>query len=215
MPGKNALLQLSRKIHLYFGLFISPALLFFAVTGAYQTLGLHEPSSNYKPPTVLAELAQIHKKQTNVTQVRRTGGPEGAGRPDSNRVTEKSTEVGAETEGKGGPGDVSSHGKHSQNGSERFRGAASSFLTGAAQTPGGPATGGSGPGPGGGRPPQTLQAKQKQHLPLKIFFVVVSFGLLLSTLTGTYMAYRYERNKLLVTGLLIAGVVIPLLLLRF
>jgi hypothetical protein len=40
-------------------------------------------------------------------------------------------------------------------------------------------------------------------------------GLLTSTVTGIYMSYRYERNKLLVTGTLIAGVMVPLILLRF
>ena len=61
----------------------------------------------------------------------------------------------------------------------------------------------------------SLAGKQKQHLPMKIFFLVVAMGLLTSTVTGIYMSYRYERNKLLVTGTLIAGVMVPLILLRF
>ncbi len=152
-------LRLFRKTHLYFGLFISPALLFFAFTGAVQTLSLHEAAgSSYKPPAVLAELGQLHKKQTTVMPVRKA--PEGAAR-------------------EGG------HGDHAAG------------ELGAAQ------------------PAVTLASKQEQHLPMKIFFLLVAVGLLTSTATGVYMSYKYERNKLLVTGTLVAGVVVPLLLLKF
>jgi hypothetical protein len=68
-------------------------------------------------------------------------------------------------------------------------------------------------------PPATLQSladpapRPKSHLPMKIFFLLVSLGLFLSTLTGLYMAYRYSRGRLLITGLLFAGVILPLLML--
>jgi len=52
-------------------------------------------------------------------------------------------------------------------------------------------------------------------LPMKIFFALVSISLCLSTLTGLYMAYRYSRRPLLVSSILIAGVVVPLVLLLF
>jgi hypothetical protein len=161
-----ATLRLFRKTHLYFGLFISPALLFFAFTGAVQTLSLHEAAgSSYKPPALLAELGQIHKKQTTVMPARK---PQAS-----------------ETAHDAGPAYGGTQADHAT-----------------AQ----PAA-----------PPQqaiTLAGKQKQHLPLKIFFLVVALGLLSSTLTGVYMAYRYERNKLLVTATLIAGVIAPFLLLK-
>jgi hypothetical protein len=153
-------LRLFRKTHLYFGLFISPALLFFAFTGAVQTLSLHEAAgSSYKPPAILAELGQLHKKQTTVIPVRKA--PEGgaaheAGRPD--------------------------HGGAPANAPQQA---------------------------------VTLAGKQKQHLPMKIFFLVVAVGLLTSTVTGVYMSYVYERNRLLVTGTLLAGVLVPLVLLKF
>ena len=50
---------------------------------------------------------------------------------------------------------------------------------------------------------------------MKIFFLFVAVGLFLSTATGIYMAYRYSRSRLLITGLLLAGIVLPLLLLPF
>jgi hypothetical protein len=65
----------------------------------------------------------------------------------------------------------------------------------------------------GGKPPEAPAPKPKSHLPMKIFFLVVSVGLFLSTLTGIYMAYRYSRRRLLISGLLAAGVVLPLMLL--
>jgi len=57
--------------------------------------------------------------------------------------------------------------------------------------------------------------KPKGHLPMKIFFLLIAVGLFLSTLTGIYMAYRYSRSRLIITGVLLAGVVLPLLLLPF
>jgi hypothetical protein len=153
-------LRLFRKTHLYFGLFISPALLFFAFTGAVQTLSLHEAAgSSYKPPAVLAELGQLHKKQTMVTPVR------------------KALEGGAAHEG----------------GRADHAGAPSSSP----------------------QPAVTLAGKEKQHLPMKIFFLVVAVGLLTSTATGIYMSYKYERSQVLVTATLVAGAAVPLLLLKF
>jgi hypothetical protein len=51
--------------------------------------------------------------------------------------------------------------------------------------------------------------------PLKIFVALVALGLFLSTLSGIYMAYRYTRNKRLVSLALAAGVVVPVLLALF
>src|ERR1700722_6393355 len=73
MSTSHAILKLLRKLHLYIGVFIAPALLFFAFTGALQTFSLHETTqgSSYKPPAWLATLAQLHKKQTTTVPVRR------------------------------------------------------------------------------------------------------------------------------------------------
>jgi hypothetical protein len=48
---------------------------------------------------------------------------------------------------------------------------------------------------------------------MKIFFAIVALGLVLSTLSGLVMAFKYTRRTMLVTAILIAGVVVPLLLL--
>ena len=63
---KQNLLKAIRLTHLYFGVFIAPALLFFAFTGFLQTFSLHETSrgSSYKPPAIFVKLGNIHKKAT-------------------------------------------------------------------------------------------------------------------------------------------------------
>ncbi len=68
MAASPSLLKSVRLFHLYSGVFLAPALLFFAVTGALQTFSLHETTrgSSYKPPAILVKLAQLHKKQTIV-----------------------------------------------------------------------------------------------------------------------------------------------------
>ncbi len=64
-------------------------------------------------------------------------------------------------------------------------------------------------------PPVPVKPKWQMHLPLKVFFLIVALGLFTSTLTGIYMAYRYGGSKVVVTLLLLAGVVLPLVLLKF
>jgi hypothetical protein len=57
--------------------------------------------------------------------------------------------------------------------------------------------------------------KPHNALPLKYFFLLVAIGLFVSTLSGIYMSYKYIRNRKLVTVLLVAGAVLPVLLTIF
>jgi uncharacterized iron-regulated membrane protein len=156
MSTSHSFLKLMRKLHLYIGVFIAPALLFFAFTGALQTFSLHETTqgSTYKPPSWAVKLGQLHKKQTLELPVRKP-----------HPVTDA---------------------------------------------------------PKGDKPVDTVPAKTdvqapkpKTHLPMKIFFLLVAIGLLTSTVTGLYMAFRYSRNWIVITGFLLAGIIVPLLLLGF
>ncbi|HWZ49939.1 MAG TPA: hypothetical protein VNW54_00590 [Granulicella sp.] len=164
MSTSASTLKLVRKVHLYFGVFISPAILFFAVTGALQSFNLHAttPGSSYKPAKWILTLAQLHKRGTTQITVRKPT-------PDA------STKV-------------------------------VSDKTGTANMPTQPAAAAS--------KTSDAQSKPKNHLPMKLFFVVVSLGLAVSTFSGIFMAHKYSRNKFLVAGLLLAGIVIPLLLNR-
>lgn len=193
MPSKrHHFLHYVRYTHLYLGVFIAPALLFFAFTGALQTFSLHETirGSSYKPPAWIATLAQIHKKQTMTIPARRLPPP-----------TPQAAGPGSDKPGSDKPGS-------GKSGSGK-------------PDPGRPDFG----RPDSGRPdfgkqgrmeqaqPSALLAKPHNPLPLKLFFLLVSIGLFISTLSGLYMSYRYSRNRTVITGLLIAGVVIPIALL--
>jgi hypothetical protein len=50
-------------------------------------------------------------------------------------------------------------------------------------------------------------------LPMKIFFALTGAGLVISTCTGLFMAWKYTRRKAVFAAVVLAGVVIPLLLL--
>jgi hypothetical protein len=160
MPRPLPTLKFVRQLHLYLGAFIAPAVLFFALTGALQSLNLHEttPGRTYKPAAWIVTLAQLHKKQTTAVPVRK---PHPEASPEASKAdTEKPTQP--------------------ANSSPK------------ASTP---------------EPPKPT------HLPMKIFFVLVAIGLASSTLSGIFMAYKYTRGKLVIAGLLLAGIVVPLLLL--
>ena len=188
MSKGHAVLKFLRKVHLYIGIFVTPALIFFAFTGAMQTFSLHETTqgSNYKPPAWITALAQLHKKQTTLVPPRRP-------RP----VTQETAQADRPQ------GDGSS--------AERPRAASGSGDVSRAAplqeaVPGSPIQ-------PGGRGPSTVP--QKSHLPMKIFFLLVSVSLLVSTLTGIYMSYKYSHRAWVLSALLVAGVVVPLLLLPF
>jgi hypothetical protein len=165
MLTSHATLKFLRKVHLYVGVFIAPALLFFAFTGALQTFSLHETTqdSSYKPPAWLVMLGQLHKKQTTIVPVRKLK-PVSPDKPTADaHKADKS------------PGNLAQASKA----------------------------------------PDTSAPSLKSHLPMKIFFLLVAIGLFASTLSGIYMVYKYSRRKLVVTCLLLAGIVIPALLLPF
>jgi ABC-type spermidine/putrescine transport system permease subunit II len=48
---------------------------------------------------------------------------------------------------------------------------------------------------------------------MKIFFAATALALVLSTCTGLFMSWKYTRRKAVVSGVLLAGIVCPLLLL--
>jgi hypothetical protein len=175
MSTSTSTLKFARQFHRYLGIFIAPALLFFAFTGCVQTLSLHESSrgSTYKPTTFLATLAQIHKNQTWVLR--------------------KPQALGDRQKADGGD----------KPRSDKPARSADTSLS--VKTPDAPAP----------APTALPTGKWKMHWPLKIFFLIVSFGLFLSTLTGIYMALKYGGSKLLVWLLLLAGTILPLVLLPF
>ena len=150
---KGKWLKQVRQLHLYLGTLFAPAILFFAFTGALQLFGLHEghPGETYQPPSWIAKLASIHKKQTL------------AERRGPSRHFDR----------EGNPGQAPK--------------AADATA------------------PRGEREP----GNSKTTLLLKWFFLAASLGLVITTLLGVYRAFKYNRSRALVWGLLVAGTVIP------
>jgi hypothetical protein len=175
MSSSHTLLRYFRLVHLYIGVFIAPAVIFFAFSGALQTFSLHETTrgSSYKPPAWAVMLAQIHKKQTPVVPVRRTPPPD---KPAEKAAPDKGAED---------------------------------------KPPSPPAASQPTPNPGPRPPNQANVPKPHNTLPLKLFFLLVSIGLFVSTLSGLYMSYKYIRNRKLITTVLLAGIIIPVLLTIF
>lgn len=65
MSASFSALKVARLVHSYLGVFVAPALLFFAFTGAMQTFSLHEKpwGDGGKPPHWIVVLARLHKDQ--------------------------------------------------------------------------------------------------------------------------------------------------------
>ena len=54
-----------RRIHLYLGCVFAPLLIFFAVSGAWQTFMLHHAlkDGSYSPPAWISALSEVHQHQ--------------------------------------------------------------------------------------------------------------------------------------------------------
>lgn len=154
---QDNILKTLRQLHLYVGVFIAPAILFFALTGALQTFSLHEAArgGSYRPANWTLVLAQLHKKQTIQVPPRKAA-PVAAAAPDAAIAKPQRAKNGA--------------------------------------------------------PAQPPQQQGPNSMPLKIFFLLVSMGLVSSTLTGLYMSWKYNRNVPLLATLFVAGIAVPVLL---
>ena len=88
MSSPHKFLKYFRLVHLYTGVFIAPALLFFAFTGALQTFNLHQTirGSSYKPPAWAVMLAEIHKRQSPIVPLKKPASPD---KPASKDAPEK------------------------------------------------------------------------------------------------------------------------------
>jgi hypothetical protein len=61
-----------RTLHSWFGLFFAPGVLFFAISGLLQTLGLHESGPGRQPAApFIGVLASVHKEGEAVVPKRR------------------------------------------------------------------------------------------------------------------------------------------------
>lgn len=170
-------LRAIRQVHHFSGVFLAPAILFFAITGGLQMFGLHETSrgSSYIPPAILVHLSQLHKHGSLAAPAHRPGpGPSAAP-------------------------------------------AAGGKQDGAAPKPDTAPKPEGAPKPDAASKPPAVGASQPAHnpLPIKIFFALTAIGLVVSTASGLTMAWKFTRRKGRVVATLLAGIVVPLLLLLF
>lgn len=149
-----------RQLHHYVGVFLAPAILFFALSGAVQTFSLHEDKGwgGKPPPTVFAWMASVHKDQTL---------PHAKPEKPAPKADAAKPAAGAGDDHADDHGDDHHH------------------------------EGGEGPSP----------------LPLKIFVLLLALGLITSTLLGLTIALTNRAMQRTSILLLVAGTVLPLLLL--
>jgi hypothetical protein len=141
-----------RELHHYVGVFLTPAILFFAVSGAVQTFRLSEDKGwGGPPPAAFVWMASVHKDQTLPhAKPEKPAAKADAAKP------------------------AKADGDHDHD----------------HQAPRGPSP-----------------------LPLKIFVVLVALGLIVSTLLGITIALNNRAMRRTSILMLIAGTVLPLLLL--
>jgi hypothetical protein len=138
-----------RTFHHYVGLFFTPAILFFAFSGALQTIGLHENRGGGPPPQAwIRWMASVHKDQ----RAPRVRPPKPAQPPQKQ-------------------GDHDDHG------------------------------------------PAARQEKGPSPIPLKAFVLLLSLGLIASSLLGVTIALTSKVGRGRNVAVLVAGAVLPVLLL--
>lgn len=135
-----------RVLHRYLGIFFSPAILFFALSGGLQVFNLHKPDkrTGYIPPAWMQEMAQVHKSETLSL-------PKEKVKPAQTDPVESD-------------------------------------------------------------PPSTKNAVRphKSKLPLQCFFLVMSTGLIVTTILGIYMAFCFGGKQWLIWAMLIVGTLLPI-----
>jgi hypothetical protein len=184
MSTRATVLKYVRLSHLYIGVFIAPAVIFFALTGAVQTFNLHKTGERkgYSPPRILAVLARIHKDATPILA------SEDAVAFDAAKKKRAAAKAAAKAKKSALP-----------VGTPTADPPAATAIADPPSTNPSPA------------PDDAASTPGSRHvtLPLKLFFLLVAINLVVSTGTGIYMAYKYKSNKLIVGLCLAAGVVIP------
>lgn len=151
-----------RQLHHYVGVFLAPAILFFALSGAVQTFRLGEAGGwGGPPPSALVWMTSVHKDQTLPHAKPEKAAP----KPDAAKPA-------AHADDHDGDHADDHDGDHHHEAAR-------------------------GPSP----------------LPLKIFVVILALGLITSTLLGITIALTNRAMRRTSIVMLIAGTVLPLLLL--
>lgn len=149
-----------RQIHLYLGVFFAPAIIFFAFSGALQTLGLHEnhDRAGPPPPAWIAAIAGMHKHQRL---------------PDPKKAHAARPPAADRHDGINGAKDVNgANGADHDNDTHEHR-------------------------------------PEKSTWPLKLFVLALAIGLIVSALTGIYIALSNPRTRKGAVAAFAIGLLLP------
>ncbi len=151
-----------RQIHFYLGVLFAPSILFFALTGAFQTFRWQENGAAGALTPVLSQMASVHKNSALEAE------------------SEAEQELKPEAEPRREPESRASAPRREESERERERETGENTRRG------------------------------PSSWPMKIYVFLMSLGLITSTATGVLMAFKYNRSRRVLWGLLIAGTVLPL-----
>ncbi len=177
-----------RQLHLYLGVLFAPAIIFFSLSGGLQTFGWHESEGGVERPAWIAAIGEIHKHQQLATPRERPGGDEN----EDEQKREGATQGASEGDQ---PGNAARMGAPSRPAQAR---------AGEAKPE---------PERRGEEAEQGAERRGPSPLPLKIFVFLMSIGLITTTLLGVYMAFKTSRDRRIAWALLVAGTLLPILLL--
>lgn len=165
-----------RQLHLYLGTFFAPSIIFFAITGAFQTYNFHEEYQGRPATPLFEKLAEIHKDQRVPAPTKPPAPKPEAAKPAAIEAPPASQPA------------ATSDKPVVQQGEKKEA---------APQKPSGP--------------PRTPRRKRSE--PFKLFVGLMAIALVSTSLLGIYMSFKYNRDKRVVWGLLILGIVLPIVLL--
>ncbi len=184
-----------RRIHAWLGVLFAPSILLFSLSGIFQITGSHEGEGGDEPASWIVRIAQIHMHQTASLPRKRAPRPPASVAPATTTpastppvTTAPATTTPATTTPASTPPATTTPATTTP------------ATTAAATAPAGPSP----EGRGTGNKPTTG--------PLKAFFVLMSLGLIASTFLGLYIAFTSKRDRGLHVGLLVAGFVIPIVM---
>src|SRR4051812_780459 len=76
-----------RQLHLYLGTFFAPTIIFYALTGAFQTFQFHEEHEGRPAIPIFEKLAEIHKDQRVPKWTKPDTPPQSAEKPAAEQAT--------------------------------------------------------------------------------------------------------------------------------
>jgi hypothetical protein len=178
-----------RQLHLYLGTFFAPSIIFFAITGAFQTYNFHEEYQGRPATPLFEKLAKIHKDQRVPAPTKPPVPKPEAARPSAIEPPPQGSPLVAASQDQVEKSAAQSPDKPVVQQDEKKE-AAPQRLSGAPRAP-----------------------RRKRSELLKLFVGLMAISLVSTSLLGIYMSFKYNRDQRVVWGLLILGTVLPIVLL--